>query len=118
MFTSTFTFAKGHYDDDFHALDSVIAEVARSIPGYLGEESWENAQTGLVSNVYYWASMDALQALMKHPSHREAKRQHGRWLSGYQIVIAEVIQTYGDGRIDHPLRGASSGHPTVSKRSA
>ena len=37
MFTSTFTFAKGQYDDAFHALDRVIADVARSIPGYLGE---------------------------------------------------------------------------------
>lgn len=106
MFTSTFTFAKGRFDDDFHALDRVIAEVAKSIPGYLGEESWENAQTGLVSNVYYWASMDALHALMSHPSHREAKARQGRWLEGYQVVIAEVIRTYGDGRIGHPLQDA------------
>jgi len=40
MFTSTFTFAKGQYDDAFHALDAVIAGVARAIPGYLGEEAW------------------------------------------------------------------------------
>ena len=62
MFTSTFTFAKGQYDDAFHALDAVIAGVARAIPGYLGEEAWENAETGLISNVYYWDSMEALQA--------------------------------------------------------
>jgi heme-degrading monooxygenase HmoA len=117
MFTSTFTFAKGQYDDDFHALDSVITEVARSIPGYLGEESWENADTGLLSNVYYWESMEALQSLMKHPLHREAKQRQGRWLSGYQVVIAEVIETYGDGQIGHPLRGTSSERSKVSGRS-
>ena len=37
MFTSTLTFAKGRHDDAFHALDRVIADVERSIPGYLGE---------------------------------------------------------------------------------
>lgn len=46
MFTSTFTFAAGDYDDEFHALDQRIAEVARAIPGYRGEEAWENAATG------------------------------------------------------------------------
>lgn len=108
MFTSTFTFAKGQYDDEFHALDQVIAQVAQSIPGYLGEEAWENSETGLVSNVYYWASLEALQALMKHPSHIQAKQSQSRWLDGYQVVIAQVLGSYGDGGIAHPLAGQAS----------
>jgi len=103
MFTSTFTFAKGDYDAEFFALDDRIAEVARAIPGYLGEEAWENATTGLISNVYYWESMAALQQLMSHPTHREAKQAQSRWLKGYQVVIAQVVRTYGDGGIPHPL---------------
>ena len=47
MYTSTFTFAPGEYDAPFHALDGRIAEIARAIPGYLGEEAWENPATGL-----------------------------------------------------------------------
>lgn len=105
MYTSTFTFAKGQYDDEFHALDTAIAQVARSIPGYLGEEAWENPDTGLTSNVYYWASMEALQALIQHPSHLQAKQRQARWLKGYQIVIAQVIGAHGDGGIAHPLAG-------------
>ncbi len=105
MFTSTFTFAKGQYDDEFYALDNVIAQVAKSIPGYLGEEAWENNETGLISNVYYWESMEALQALMKHPSHIQAKQRQAQWLKGYQVVIAQVIGSYGDGGISHPLSG-------------
>jgi len=104
MFTSTFTFAAGDYDDEFHALDARIAEMARAIPGYLGEESWENQATGLISNVYYWDSMEALQQLMGHPAHREAKQRQARWLKGYQVVIAEVTRSYGDGGIPHPLK--------------
>lgn len=105
MFTSTFTFAKGEYDADFFALDERIAQVARAIPGYLGEEAWENHATGLIANVYYWDSKEALQQLMEHPSHREAKQAQARWLRGYQVVIAEVVGTYGDGGIAHPLAG-------------
>ena len=104
MYTSTFTFSKGQYDDEFYALDSLIAEAAKSIPGYLGEEAWENQETGLISNVYYWDSLEALETLMKHSSHIQAKQRQARWLAGYQIVISQVINTYGDGGITHPLK--------------
>ena len=103
MYSSTFTFAPGEFDDEFHALDQAIAQAARAIPGYLGEESWENATTGLVCNVYYWQTREALDALIHHPVHRVAKQQQARWLRGYQVVIAEVTATYGDGGIAHPL---------------
>lgn len=104
MYTSTFTFAKKQYDEEFYVLDNIIAQVAKSIPGYLGEESWENQETGLISNVYYWESLDALQALMSHPSHIDAKQRQSNWLNGYQVVIAQVVRTYGDGKIPHPLK--------------
>lgn len=106
-FTSTFTFAAREFDDEFHALDKIIADTAKTILGYLGEESWENAATGLISNVYYWESMEALQTLMNHPTHLEAKAQQARWLNGYHIVIAQVAMSYGDGGIAHPLSSAS-----------
>ena len=101
MYQSTFTFAPGHYDEAFHALDTRIAAVARAIPGYLGEESWENPSTGLIANVYYWETLEALQQLMQHPEHLAAKRQQAKWLNGYQVVIAQVLRTHGDGRIAH-----------------
>ncbi len=103
MYTSTFTFAKGIFDDAFFALDADIAQIARSIPGYLGEESWENPEKGLVVNVYYWESLEALQTLVNHPSHIAAKIRQGEWLAGYQVLIAEVVRAYGDGTIGHPL---------------
>jgi heme-degrading monooxygenase HmoA len=96
VYSSTFIFAKKQYDDEFHALDAVIAQVAKSTPGYLGEENWENTATGLVSNVYCWESLEALQQLMKHPSHLEAKQKQANWLNGYRVEISEVIRTYGD----------------------
>lgn len=103
MYSSTFTFAKGEFDAAFFSMDAEIAQIAKSIPGYLGEEAWENTTNGLVSNVYYWESMEALQKLVKHPAHLAAKLRQGQWLQGYQVVIAQVVRSYGDGKIEHPL---------------
>lgn len=105
MYSSTFIFAKKEYDEDFYRLDEAIAQAAKDIPGYLGEESWENPSTGLISNVYYWDSLEALQALIQHPTHLEAKARQANWLDGYQVVISQVIKTYGDARLTQlPLR--------------
>ncbi len=105
--TATFTFAKRQFDDDFHRLDAEIAEAARAIPGYLGEEAWENPATGLVANVYHWESLEALQQLMQHPVHRQAKGRQAEWLAGYQVVISQVLKVHGDGQLTAlPLHGA------------
>lgn len=99
MYSSTFIFAKKQFDAEFHRLDDEIAAAAKAIDGYLGEETWENPQTGLVSNVYYWASLEALEALIHHPTHRLAKAAQTNWLAGYKVVIAQVLRTYGDNRL-------------------
>lgn len=109
MYTATFTFKAGPYDDEFHRLDQRIAEIARALPGYLGEEAWENAAEGLIQNVYYWASEEALQQLIDHPAHLEAKSKQSRWLNGYRVVIARVLREYGDGRLAAPGGARTSG---------
>ncbi|MNR68684.1 hypothetical protein D3C85_1933850 [compost metagenome] len=40
---------------------------------------------------------------MTHPAHLEAKRRQAEWLKGYHVVIAQVVGSYGDGGIAHPL---------------
>jgi len=103
MYASTFIFAKGSFDDEFYRLDQLIAEAARSTPGYLGEEAWENPSNGLISNVYYWESLESLQALVTNKSHLEAKSKQESWLKGYQVVISQVIKVYGDGKLSSLL---------------
>lgn len=95
MYTSTFIFAKKEFDDEFHALDQAIAAATMAIPGYRGEETWENPASGLVSNVYYWDTLEALHVLMNAPSHLLAKAGHAKWLDGYRVVIAEIQREYG-----------------------
>ena len=103
MYSATFIFAKGEWDEEFHRLDDQIAAAARATPGYLGEDAWENPNTGLVCNVYYWESLEALQQLMHHPAHLEAKSKQARWLAGYQVVVSQVLRVYGDGRLGDKL---------------
>lgn len=100
MYSSTFIFTKKQYDEEFYRLDQAIAEAAKEIPGYLGEEAWENTATGLISNVYYWETLEALQSLVQHPLHLEAKAAQSNWLNGYQIVISQVMKIYGDAKLN------------------
>ena len=108
MFTSTFIFSTKQFDEAFHRLDQEIAAAAKAMPGYLGEESWENPANGLISNVYYWESLEALQQLVRHPRHREAKAAQDNWLAGYQVIISQVIRSYGDAKLGHLLPVASA----------
>ena len=108
MYTATFIFATKQFDAEFHRLDAAIAAAARQIPGYLGEEAWENPSNGLVSTVYYWASLEALQSLMDHPLHRQAKAAQANWLDGYRIEIGQVLRQYGDGRLAAPIAPSAS----------
>lgn len=101
-YTATFIFAKKQFDDDFHRLDQAIATAARATPGYLGEEAWEDPVRGLYANVYYWESLEALEALIHHPAHQQAKAAQSRWLDGYRVVIAQVLREYGDGLLPGP----------------
>ena len=99
IYSSTFIFAKRQFDDEFYKLDEEIAAMAKSIAGYIGEETWENSSSGLISNVYYWESLEALHQLVSHPKHQEAKEKQSKWLIGYQVVISQVLRTYGDAKL-------------------
>ena len=102
MYSATFIFIKKQFDEEFYQLDQAISEIAKQTTGYIGEESWENTETGLVSTVYYWHTMDGLYELMQHPKHQEAKAKQSNWLDGYQVIVSQVLRTYGDGKVQHP----------------
>ncbi|NDY92401.1 antibiotic biosynthesis monooxygenase family protein [Ideonella livida] len=108
MYSATFLFIPGTFDDEFHRLDQAIAQVAKSLPGYLGEETWAQPGSGRVCNVYYWETLEALQALMQHPLHLQAKAAQGRWLDGYEVIISQVLRRYGD----RSLSGLPTGLPS------
>lgn len=95
-YTSTFIFEMGAADEEFNRIDGEIAQRARRIPGFLGEEAWHAPENGLHAEVYYWADMDALRQLVDMDTHRLAKSRHREWLGEYRVVIAEVRAMYGN----------------------
>lgn len=109
MYSATFIFDKKQFDAAFYQLDEEIAKIAKQTTGYIGEEAWENPETGRVSNVYYWQTMEGIHELMHHPKHLEAKAKQSNWLNGYHVVIAQVLRAYGDGAIPHPTASFSNG---------
>ena len=101
MYSAAFMWEPGDYDNEFHRLNGLIDEVARSLPGYLGVDSWQSADGARRCAVYYWDSLDTLKSFSRHPTHLEAKRQYSRWYKGYHIVVSEVLRSYGDEAFDH-----------------
>ena len=95
-YSSTFIFEVGALDADFHRINDEVAQRARKIPGFLGEEAWHNEETGLHAEVYYWTDMDALRQLIGMDTHRLAKSRFGEWLGEYRVVISEVQSIYGN----------------------
>jgi heme-degrading monooxygenase HmoA len=101
MYSASFIFEPGEYDDEFHRLDDLIAEAARATKGFLGSEIWRSADGKRTNATYYWADLDSLKEFSSHPKHLEAKSQYSRWYAGYHIVISEVVKSYGDGAFPH-----------------
>ena len=101
MYSAAFIYQPGEYDAEFHRLNALIDELALSIAGYLGQESWRSTDGSRMNATYYWETLESLRAFSTHPQHLEAKRQYGRWYHGFQVVISEVIRSYGDGGLAH-----------------
>lgn len=103
MYIAAFHWLPGQYDEEFHHLNAEIDAAARANPGFAGAESWQSADGTRRCAHYYWRDLDALQAFARDPVHQQAKRRYTRWYDGYHIVISEVVRSYGDRRMAHPL---------------
>jgi heme-degrading monooxygenase HmoA len=101
MISAAFIWEPGSYDAEFNELNAHIEAVARSTPGFIGVEEWQSDDGTRRNATYYFDSLSSLKALSDDPRHIEAKQRYARWYKGYQVVIAEVIKCYGDGRLAH-----------------
>ncbi|MDP1696635.1 MAG: DUF4188 domain-containing protein [Xanthomonadaceae bacterium] len=101
MYCASFIWEPGSYDAEFHQLNASIDQFARSLPGYLGVESWQATDATRRCVNYYWADLETLKQFSAHPTHLQAKQNYARWYNGYHIVISEVIRSYGDGNVSH-----------------
>ncbi len=99
MYQISFIFRPGQYDQDFHRLDAEIDGIAHGTPGYLGSRTWHSEDGQVLNAVYSWEHLDNLKDFSRSASHLQAKAEYRRWYEGYEVVVAEVIGRYGDGRL-------------------
>ncbi len=95
MFAVQFIFSQAHYDDEFYTLDNAIADFAKSLPGHVGVEKWLSEDGSSQNSIYYFTTRDALSELAGFPDHLKAKSQVDNWYSSYQVVVSEVLASYG-----------------------
>ena len=101
MFSISFIFKPGTYDDEFHRLDDATQAVADGTEGFLGSETWWSDDRTVCNAIYYWANLKHLDDFAQAVTHKEAKASYDRWYDGYQVVVAEIRTAYGDGRLEH-----------------
>ena len=88
IFTSCRTDGDGGYAE----MATVMENLAKKQPGYLGLES---ARSGLGITVSYWTDLDSIAAWKRNVDHVGAQKL-GRelWYSSYVVRVAKVERQY------------------------
>jgi hypothetical protein len=102
MISCSFIFSPGVYDDEFYELDGKIDLFASSLEGFLGVDRWVSEDGKSRNSNYYFDGMASVKELSRYPEHLVAKENYRKWYLGYQIVVSEVVGSYGDGYFQHP----------------
>jgi hypothetical protein len=102
VISASFIFSPGNYDEEFHELDGKIEAFASSLSGFIGVDRWVSEDGKSRNSIYYFDGMDSVKELSRYPEHLVAKENYRKWYLGYQIVVAEVVGSYGDGYFNHP----------------
>ncbi|UTF52552.1 antibiotic biosynthesis monooxygenase family protein [Natronosalvus rutilus] len=97
MYLVTFRLDPGEYDAEFHELNDSIQAVAEETDGYRGKRTWNDPASDEVLVVYYWETLDALDAFGADADHKRAKQRWTEWYDAYEVTITDVIETYGSG---------------------
>ena len=108
MISAAFIWEPGTYDSEFNELNALIEEVAVTTPGFLGVENWSSDDGKRKNATYYWTNLESLKALSIHPKYIEAKARYAQWYNGYQVVISEVVRSYGHSAFPHITAAAKS----------
>ena len=101
MIACQFIFQPGTYDDEFHRLDGAIEEYAQAMAGYIGVDRWGSDDGVRRNSIYYFADEASVREFSRVSEHLEAKQKYRNWYDGYQIIVSQVLASYGDGRLEH-----------------
>lgn len=76
--------------EDYDKVSQLTEEKAKTIPGYLGNEYFRNAE-GFGIHISYWKNQDAIEHWRKDTLHQAAKRKGmEEWYEAYQLRICKV----------------------------
>jgi len=89
-----FSSKRNTVDDGYYALNTHLMGVANDHPGYLGIESYREADGRGISIVYF-DSLESIQAWRSNPQHTAAKAQHEKWYDSHRVQISRVERAYG-----------------------
>ena len=106
MISCSVIFSPGEYTDEFHELDGKIDSFAKSLTGFIGVDRWVAEDGNSRNSIYYFDGMESVKQLSRYPEHMIAKENYKKWYLGYQIVVSEVVGSYGDGYFTHPSSAA------------
>jgi hypothetical protein len=104
VYMISFMFQPGEYDDEFHRLNDEIQAAAYEADGYVGQETWVSPDGATRNAVYYWNDLAGMREFGDLAVHRAAKAEYRRWYTGFQIILSEIIESHGDGRLPHVTR--------------
>ncbi|HVJ82485.1 MAG TPA: antibiotic biosynthesis monooxygenase [Planctomycetia bacterium] len=80
---------------EYAAMADRMAELAATMPGYLGVESVRD-ERGVGITVSYWKSEADILTWRRQAEHREAQAGGRReWYRGFELRIARVERAYG-----------------------
>ena len=82
-------------DDGYGDMAEQMAQLAITMPGYLGRES-ARGNDGFGITVSYWQNEAAIAHWKANVDHKAA-RDHGRnrWYEHYELRVAKVERAYG-----------------------
>lgn len=90
-----FTSRLGVYDADYERTAERMAELAKTMPGFLGIES-ARGEDGLGITVSYWKDEDSIRHWRDNAEHADARRRgRNEWYAHFELRVARVERAYG-----------------------
>ena len=90
-----FTSIRTEGDNDYNQTGHDIEHIAKTQPGYLGIEHFENEATKMRMTISYWKTVDDIKKWKQNAQHLIAQ-QKGKdiWYKYYTVRIAKIERGY------------------------
>ncbi|MFD1886168.1 antibiotic biosynthesis monooxygenase family protein [Paenibacillus wenxiniae] len=89
-----FTSKRTEGDHGYGKMADMMVDMAEQQPGFLGVESYRNAE-GAGVTISYWSDLEAIRNWKANPLHQLAQQQgKQQWYDQYSVKICKVERTY------------------------